>query len=593
MPATAGPPRDTAARVVGQLAPLSVKRGSHMQKPIVLIVRDGWGIGRDYAGNAVRLAHPPVLTHLLATYPHTVLGAAGRDVGLRAGYQGSSEVGHLNMGAGRIVEQEIVRVDKLIESGELFRHPALLGATEQCATRGAALHLLGLVQDQGVHATEEHLYALLDLARRAGLKKIFVHFFSDGRDTPPRSALVYLERLKRKIAELGVGQVASVMGRYYAMDRALNWERTQRAYDALVHGKGLHAPSAQAAIEQAYARADQVLAARAAGAADENLLVETDEFIQPTLVTDSGGAPLATIRPGDAVIHFNFRQDRTIQLTRAFVEERFDGFARGPRLDVCYRGLTRYYDEFAGAVVPPMNMEQLVGEVVSSAGLWQLRIAEYQKFRHVTSFFNGKRIQAYPGEDRILVPSVTVTEDRQPEMSAYPVTDLAVTAIRDGVAAARTRAGASAACTLDVEPSRALPVERGTDTYDLIVLNYANCDMVGHTGVLPAAIRAVQVTDECVGQVVEATRARGGIAIVTSDHGNVEQMLDPDTGAVQTAHTINDVDCIYVNDAELGRALRARGVLADIGPTLLECLGLPIPSPMTATSLFARKDGNR
>jgi len=563
-----------------------------MQKPIVLIVRDGWGIGRDYPGNAVRLANPPVLTRLLAAYPHTVLGAAGRDVGLRPGYQGSSEVGHLNMGAGRIVEQEIVRVDKLIESGEFFRHPMLVSAAEQCASRGTALHLLGLVQDQGVHATEEHLYTLLELARRVGLEKVFIHFFADGRDTPPRSALVYLERLERKLAELGVGQVASVMGRYYAMDRAVNWDRTQRAYDALVHGKGLRAPSARLAIEQAYARADRTLAARAAGTADEDLLVETDEFIQPTLVTGSGDTPLATIRPGDAVIHFNFRQDRAIQLTRAFVEEPFDGFARGPRLDICYRGLTRYYDEFVGAVVPPMNMEQLVGQVVSAAGLWQLRIAEYQKYRHVTSFFNGKRIQAYPGEDRILVPSVTVTEDRQPEMSAYPVTELVVTAIRDGIAAARARAGTSAACTLDVEPSRALAPERGVDTYDLIVLNYANCDMVGHTGVLAAAIRAVQVTDECIGRVVEATRARGGIAIVTSDHGNVEQMLDPDTGAVQTAHTINDVECVYVNDAERGRALRPRGVLADIGPTLLECLGLPIPSPMTATSLFAHKDGD-
>jgi 2,3-bisphosphoglycerate-independent phosphoglycerate mutase len=562
-----------------------------MRRPIVLIVRDGWGIGRDYPGNAVMLARPPVLTQLLATYPHTVLGAAGLAVGLRAGYQGSSEVGHLNMGAGRIVEQEIVRVDKLIASGEIFRHTALLAATDQCARRGTALHLMGLVQDQGVHATEEHLYTLLELGRRAGLQKVFVHFFSDGRDTPPRSALVYLERLERKIAALGVGQVASVTGRYYAMDRALNWDRTQRAYDALVHGRGLGAPSARAAIEQAYARADQTLAARAAGTAGEDTLVETDEFIQPTLVTGTDGTPLATIRPGDAVIHFNFRQDRAIQLTRAFVEEAFPGFARGPRLDVCYRGLTRYYDEFSDAVLPPMNMKQLVGEVVSAAGLWQLRIAEYQKYRHVTSFFNGKRIQACPGEDRILVPSVTVTEDRQPEMSAYPVTDLVVTAIRDGIAAARARAETTAACTLDVEPSRTLAPERGADTYDLIVLNYANCDMVGHTGVLPAAIRAVEVTDECIGRVVEATRARGGTAIVTSDHGNIEQMLDPGTGAVQTAHTINDVECIYVNDADRGRALRPHGVLADIGPTLLECLGLPIPPPMTATSLFARTDG--
>jgi 2,3-bisphosphoglycerate-independent phosphoglycerate mutase len=562
-----------------------------MARPVVLIVRDGWGIGRDYPGNAVALAHPPILRDLLATYPHTVLGAAGRAVGLRPGYQGSSEVGHLNMGAGRIVEQEIVRVDKLIESGEFFRHPALLSATDQCKQRGSALHVMGLVQDQGVHATEEHLYALLELARRRQLTRVFVHVFSDGRDTPPRSALVYVERLERKIAELGVGRIASVMGRYYAMDRALNWDRIARAYKALVDGEGLRARSARAAIEEAYARADRTLAARSAGTASDDALVETDEFIQPTLIAGDDGRPLATIRAGDAVVHCNFRQDRAIQLTRAFVDEPFTAFDRGPRLDVCYRGLTRYYDEFPYAVLPPMNMNQLVGDVVSAAGLWQLRIAEYQKYRHVTSFFNGKRIRADAGEDRILVPSVTVTEDQCPEMSAYPVTDLVVTAIRDGIAAARARATAMEGISLDVEPSRPLPEGRGADTYDLIVLNYANCDMVGHTGVLSASVRAVQVTDECIGRVVAAVRARGGTVLVTSDHGNVEQMIDPETGGVQTAHTTNDVECIYVRDGDRGRRLRPHGVLADVGPTLLQCLGLAVPAEMTAETLFA--DGAR
>jgi 2,3-bisphosphoglycerate-independent phosphoglycerate mutase len=562
-----------------------------MPRPLVLIVRDGWGIGRDDPGNAVALANPPVLGRLLDAYPHTVLGAAGGAVGLRPGYQGSSEVGHLNMGAGRIVEQEIVRVDRLIETGELFRHPALLTATDHCKRTGGAFHLMGLVQDQGVHATEEHLYALLELARRERLPRVFVHFFSDGRDTPPRSALVYLERLERKMTELGVGRVASVMGRYYAMDRALNWDRIARAYHALVHGEGLAAPSARAAIEGAYARADRTLAARAAGSAADGALVETDEFIQPTVITGDDGRPLATSRDGDTVVHCNFRQDRAIQLTRAFVDDDFTGFDRGPRLDVCYRGLTRYYDEFPYAVLPPMNMNQLVGEVVSAAGLWQLRIAEYQKYRHVTSFFNGKRIQAYPGEDRILVPSVTVTEDQCPEMSAYAVTDLVVTAVRDGIAAARARAAATAGVQLDVEPSRALPADRGRDTYDLVVLNYANCDMVGHTGVLPAAVRAVEVTDECIGRVVDAVRARGGAVLVTSDHGNVEQMIDPETGGVQTAHTTNDVECVYVRDDDRGRRLRPHGVLADVGPTLLQCLGLPVPAEMTAQTLFT--DGSR
>jgi len=557
-----------------------------MPRPIVLIVRDGWGIGRDYPGNAVALANPPVLHGLLASYPHTVLGAAGRDVGLRPGYQGSSEVGHLNMGAGRIVEQEIVRADKLIESGELFRHPALLAATGWCKERGGALHLMGLLQDQGVHATEEHLYALLELAKRERVPRVFVHVFSDGRDTPPRSALVYLERLERRIAQLGVGRVASVMGRYYAMDRALNWDRIQRAYDALVHGKGRTARSARAAIEEAYARADRTLAARAAGTAGEDALVESDEFVEPTLIAGADGRPVATIHAGDAVIHFNFRQDRAIQLTRAFIEEPFTAFDRGPRLDVCYRGLTRYYDEFPYAVLPPMNMNALLGEVVSGAGLRQLRIAEYQKYRHVTSFFNGKRVQAYPGEDRILVPSVTVTEDRCPEMKAYPVTDLVVTAIRDGITAVRRAAEAMDGVQLEVEPSRPLADERGRDTYDLIVLNYANCDMVGHTGVLPASVRAVEVTDECIGRVIEAARAAGGAVIVTSDHGNVEQMIDPETGGVQTAHTTNDVEFVYVRDDDRGRRLRARGVLADVGPTVLQCLGLGVPPEMTAATLF-------
>lgn len=558
-----------------------------MRAPIVLIIRDGWGIGRDYPGNAVTLAHPEVLAHILSTYPHTVLGAAGRAVGLRPGYQGSSEVGHLNMGAGRIVEQEIVRVDKLIESGEIFRHPALLSVTEHCKKRGTALHFMGLLQDQGVHATEEHLYALLELARREGLSKVFVHVFSDGRDTPPRSALTYLDRLERKMTAIGVGQIATVMGRYYAMDRALNWDRVQRAYDCMVHGKGLLAPSAKAAIEQAYARADATIAARANAKGLEGALIETDEFVQPTLITGADGKPLATIQAGDGVVHFNYRQDRAIQLTRAFVADDFDGFARGPRPDVCYRGLTRYYDEFPYAVLPPMNMDDLIGEIVSKAGLWQLRIAEYQKYRHVTSFFNGKQVAPYPGEDRILVPSTTLTEDQKPEMSAREVTELAVVAIRDGIAAVRQRTAVTPGCEVEIEPSRELPVERGLDTYDLIVLNYANCDMVGHTGVLDAAVKAVSVTDECIGKVIEAVRAKKGTVIVTSDHGNAEQMLDPDTGAVQTAHTTNDVECVLVDDVRRTTTkLRPHGVLADIGPTLLELLGLRIPPPVTAESLI-------
>jgi len=393
------------------------------------------------------------------------------------------------------------------------------------------------------------------------------------------------------MAALGVGRVATVMGRYYAMDRALNWDRIRRAYDCLVHGVGLRAPSARAAIEHAYARADATLAARAGRAPAEGELVETDEFVQPTLITGPDGAPLATIQAGDAVIHFNYRQDRAIQLTRAFVEDDFTGFARGPRPDVCYRGLTRYYDEFPYAVLPPMNMDELIGEVVSKAGLWQLRIAEYQKYRHVTSFFNGKRVAPYPGEDRILVPSVTVTEDKKPEMSAYEVTELVVAAIRDGIAAVRAKTRVTAGCQLELEETRDLPKDRGRGGYDLIVLNYANCDMVGHTGVLSAAVRAVSVTDECIGRVIEATRAKGGTVIVTSDHGNAEQMTDPATGEVQTSHTTNDVECVLVSadPAAAGVTLRPHGVLADVGPTLLELLGVAVPKPMTAESLIAKR----
>jgi 2,3-bisphosphoglycerate-independent phosphoglycerate mutase len=437
-----------------------------------------------------------------------------------------------------------------------------------------------------VHATEEHLYALLELARREKLTRVFVHVFSDGRDTPPRSALTYIDRLERKMTALGVGKIASVMGRYYAMDRALNWDRVQRAYDCLVHGTGLHASSAKAAIEHAYARADATIATRAGGAS-KDVLIET---------TSSCSRPSSRARRRTARHDPDRRRRRALQLPPGPRDPIDARVRRGrlhrvrtrPRLDVCYRGLTRYYDEFPYAVLPPMNMDELVGEIVSKAGLWQLRIAEYQKYRHVTSFFNGKQVKPYPGEDRILVPSVTVTEDQKPEMSAYEVTDLAVIALRDGIAAVRARAATSPACEVEIEPSRALPAERGLDTYDLVVLNYANCDMVGHTGVLDAAIKAVSVTDECIGRVIEAARARGGTVLVTSDHGNAEQMLDPDTGAVQTAHTTNDVECVLVSDARRTAKLRPHGVLADIGPTLLELLGLPIPVPVTAESLIEK-----
>ena len=546
-----------------------------MKRPLVLLIRDGWGIGKDYPGNAVKLAKLQCLPRLLKAYPNTQLGASGRAVGLRDGIQGSSEVGHLNMGAGRLVEQEIIRVDALIASGEFFQHPKLLGAIDNCRKNRSSLHLMGLVQDQGVHATEEHLYALLGLAQRQRFSSVFIHFFADGRDTPPQSALTYLERLEKKIQEYGVGRIASVMGRYYAMDRGKNWERTQRAYDALVGGKGLRARSAKEAIEAAYQRINPDTQGR-----------ETDEFIQPTLIVDEKGTPLATVKPGDSVILFNFRQDRAIQLTRAFVEDDFSLFDRGPRLPIYYLGMTRYYDEFPYYVIPPMTMANLVGEMLSREGLWQLRISEYQKYRHVTSFFNGKRIEPYPREDRIQVPSITVPEDTKPEMSANEVTELAVEAITGGIEGVRKKAMASDGITVHFDDS--LSAERGRDTYDVIVMNYANTDMVGHTGNLEAAVKAVEVVDRCIGAVTEATLKRGGTLMITADHGNVEQMIDPATGTVQTAHTTNLVDFILVGEDLKNTRLRSHGILSDIGPTTLQLLGLPIPKEMTAKSLIER-----
>ena len=560
-----------------------------MKRPLVLIVRDGWGNGKpDDPGNAVAAARTPVTDHLLATYPHTVLGCAGEDVGLVAGSQGSSEVGHLNMGAGRIVEQEVVRIDKRIRDGSFFKDPKLLRAIENCKTNQSRLHLMGLVQDQGVHAMDTHLYALLELAQSHNLREVYVHFFSDGRDTPPRSALVYLERLEAKMRELGTGKVASVMGRYYAMDRDRNWERTRLAYEALTEGKGLYAPSARAAIEAAYRRADEAIReARAAGREIEGV-IETDEFIRPTLVTDADGKPVATISDGDSVIFFNYRQDRAVQLTMAFVEENFDypNFHRPRKLDIYFLGLTRYYDTFENYVIPPMNMENILGEVLAANRLWQLRISETQKFRHVTSFFNSKREEPFPGEDRILIDSPKVPEDQKPEMSAYEVTDIVVDAITNGIAHVRDLVRKTAHATLYEAPPLDSPPDRFKDTYDVIILNFVNGDMVGHTGVFEAAVKAIETVDECVGRVIDAVLRRDGIVLVTSDHGNAEQMLDPQTGKPQTAHTTNDVDFIFVSNDTSRIRLRKRGILSDIAPTMLQLLGIPIPKEMTAESLI-------
>ena len=550
-----------------------------MARPILLLVRDGWGIGPDYAGNAVKAARTPVTDKLLATYPHCTLSASGEDVGVRAGAQGSSEVGHLNMGAGRVVAQEITRVDIALRTGELFASPRLRTAIEMVKKNNTRFHLLGLVQDQGVHAVQEHLFALIKHLASQGVKDVVVHFFADGRDTPPQSALTYLDALEAKMKEYGAGRVGTVIGRYWAMDRGENWDRTEKAYRAMLQGEGLKAHSAREAIEEAYARA----AGQTKRGED---IVETDEFIRPTVIVDAADKPVGLIQPGDAVLHTNFRQDRAIQLAHAFVDADFSGFNRGPAPKIFFMGLTRYWDEFAFELIPPMNMANLLGEVISRHKLHQLRIAEFQKYRHVTSFFNGKLIEPYAGEDRIQVASITIPEDQKPEMSAPKVTELALTAISKGIAAVREQAKSTAQVELELHPFPWEKPEQLTQTYDVIVLNFANGDMVGHTGVFQAAVKAIETVDECSGKVIQAVLDQDGIVLVTADHGNAEQMTDPVTGGIQTAHTTNPVDFILVSKDAAKYKLIEHGKLSDIAPTILKLLGLEIPKEMTAQCLI-------
>ena len=548
-----------------------------MAKPLMLLIRDGWGIGKGGPGDAVAAARTPNMDRLLAEYPHCTLDASGEPVGVRDGSQGSSEVGHLNMGAGRIVEQEILRVDKMIREGTLFVVPRLVEAVERVKANGGAFHLMGLIQDEGVHAHNDHLFAFLDFLAKSGAENVVVHFFGDGRDTPPRSALTFLDALEAKMAEAGVGRIGTVMGRYWAMDRGENWDRTEKAWRALCFGEGDYtARSAREAIEAAYARADKE------AAAGEDI-VETDEFIRPTVIVDEAGAPVGRLHDGDALLHCNYRQDRAYQLTLAFAEPGFDKFSLEGAPDVFYMGLTRYYDEFAYALVPAMNMAHLFGEVLAENGLRQLRVAEFQKYRHVTSFFNGKLVEPYAGEDRIEVESITIPEDQKPEMSAYDVTPIVLTAVRDGIAAARS--AAEACPTAKVQTGADLPAGCPLDeTYDVIVLNYANCDMVGHTGVFEAAVQAVEAVDDCVGQVTDAVLSVGGTVLVTADHGNAEQMIDAD-GRPQTAHTTSPVHLVYVGADK--RPLVKHGKLSDIAVTMLELLGIPKPEEMTAQTLLA------
>jgi len=514
-------------------------------RPVTLVILDGWGLAPDVNGNAVRRAKTPNMDLWTAGYPHTSLGCAGEAVGLVAGQMGNSNVGHLNLGAGRVVYQDLARINRAVADGTFFENPVLVEAARRAAAGGRTLHLMGLLSPGGVHSHQEHLFALLRLAARAGVGDVVVHAFLDGRDEPPQSALPFLEELRRAIAETGVGRVGTVSGRYYAMDRDRRWERTEKAYLAIVAGRGRTADSAEQAVKSAYERG------------------ETDEFVEPTVIVDQGSPPrpVGLVRAGDSVVFFNFRPDRARQLTRAFIFEDFDGFQRpGGRVeDLYFVTMTRYDETFPAPVAfPPERIRRTLGEVVAQAGLTQLRIAETEKYAHVTYFFSGGEEKPFPGEDRVLIPSPKVpTYDTKPEMSAPEVAAEAVKRIQSG-------------------------------KYDLIVLNFANADMVGHTGDFDAAVRAIQAVDQAAGKVVRAVSAAGGVAFVLSDHGNAEQMIDPDTGQPHTAHTTSPVPFIAVGPVSIvgpARELRP-GILADVAPTVLAVMGLEKPPEMTGTSLL-------
>jgi 2,3-bisphosphoglycerate-independent phosphoglycerate mutase len=505
-----------------------------MKKPLLLMILDGWGINPDSAHNAVALANTPNLTGYLNGYPHTSIHASGMAVGLPDGQMGNSEVGHLNLGAGRVVYQELTRVTKSILDGDFFTNPVLLDCIAKIKASGGRLHLSGLLSDGGVHSHNTHLYAFLELVKREGLTDVFVHCLLDGRDTPPQSGREYLAQLEAELIRIGVGKIATIMGRYYAMDRDNRWDRVEKAYNAIVCGEGEFKVSAKEAIEQSYAAGVH------------------DEFVVPVVV-----AANATLDDGDGFIFFNFRSDRAREITRALALDDFTGFERRKRARLAdYVCLTEYDATFGLPIAfGATELTNILGGVLSGAGLKQLRIAETEKYAHVTFFFNGGVETPFPGEDRALIPSPqeVATYDQKPEMSAYLVTDELLARI-------------------------------DSDTYDVIILNFANCDMVGHTGIEAAAIKAVEAVDACVGRVVARVRKKGGAVLITADHGNAEQMQDKN-GEPFTAHTTNPVRLILVDDSRVGAKLRDGGRLADVAPTMLKMLGLPQPLEMTGESL--------
>ncbi|HEX8325189.1 MAG TPA: 2,3-bisphosphoglycerate-independent phosphoglycerate mutase [Tepidisphaeraceae bacterium] len=526
-----------------------------MAKPVVLVVRDGWGKNPSHQwdrSNAVLLANTPVDDAIVAEYPSTLIATSGFDVGLPEGTMGNSEVGHQNLGAGRIVDQESVRITKAIRTGDFFANAELNRAVDHAEKQGTKLHLFGIVSDAGVHGMLDHLYGLLELCKRRAFTNVFLHAFTDGRDSPPIFGLKYIKALEAKMAELGVGRIASVSGRFWAMDRDNRWPRVEKAYRAIALGEGPGFTSATAAVQYYY---DHPTEPGTNG----------DEFVTPSIVTHDNGLPIATVGDGDAVIFYNYRGDRPRELTRAFVQPDFTGFARPKQLDLYFVTMTAYEQALPVHVAYPKlgKMHNILAQFVAERGLKQFRCAETEKFPHVTFFFNDYREEPFPGEDRGIVASRKLlpdgtpltTYDQLPEMSAHAVRDTTVNAILTGI-------------------------------YDLVVVNFANGDMVGHTGSLPAAIKACEVVDQCVGAVIEATQKMGGSLIVTADHGNAEQMVDPQTNGPHTAHTTYTVELVVVDDRFKGHKLRPEGRLADVAPTLLRMMGLTPPEEMTGQSLI-------
>ena len=509
-----------------------------MKKPVVLCIMDGFGINNLKCGNAIESAKTPNLCKLFAENPFTTIGASGLDVGLPDGQMGNSEVGHTNIGAGRVVYQELTRITKAAKDGDLQKNEALLGAIDNCKKNNSAIHFMGLLSDGGVHSHIEHLYALLEMAKANGLTDVYVHALLDGRDVPPASGADFVAALQQKMSEIGVGKLSTVAGRYYGMDRDNRWDRVEKAYSACVYGDGIMADDAVEAIKKSYETID---------ADGKNL---TDEFVIPTVI--AGGKAIAD---GDSVVFFNFRPDRAREITRTFVDDDFNGFERkGGRKNVFYVCMTQYDATMPNVEIAfkPQSLTNTLGEYLSKNGLTQLRIAETEKYAHVTFFFNGGKEVEYEGEDRILVKSPAVaTYDLQPEMSAFPVCDKVCEAIESG-------------------------------KYDVVILNFANCDMVGHTGFFDAAVKAVETVDTCVGRVVESTTKMNGVVLITADHGNADRMVDTD-GSPFTAHTTNPVPFAVIGyDCEL----KSGGKLCDISPTILEILRLTQPEEMDGQSLI-------